>query len=187
MEETLQSSLQEGESILWRGKAEAFETLDKTHKNHFIKNTVISSIIAIVCAIFLFSTGGFETKSFVLTLIIAVLCMIPSINVLQDASKLRKMEYIATTDRLIVLRDAVRSAYYSQIHEGAFLEDEDGHISLACGKDALKAKPYKRREICVVGAGTSESGNEIERFCFYAPTDRDALTKILHEKMPAIF
>ena len=128
-----------------------------------------------------------EQKSVILILVVLLLAMIPTINVLSDASKLKKIEYIATTERLIVLRDSVRSAYYSQIRTACLRQDEDGHTSLLCGPDAVKAKSRKFRELCVVGSNATDSSAECERFCFYAPADRKALEKILHEKMPSLF
>ena len=187
MEETLKASLSKGEEILWRGHAEPFQTLDKTHKPDFIRKAMIAAFIAIAFAIFMFSMGGVEKKALYMIAIVLFLCAIPASNVITDALKLRKMEYVATTERLIILRDAARSAYYSQIRTGAFKEDIDGHVSLVCGPDAMKAKPYKRREICVVGAGAGESGAECTKFCFYAPTDRETLEKVLHERMPSLF
>lgn len=187
MEETLQASLNSGEQILWRGHAESFETLDKTNKPNFTRKCIIGGAIGIGFAAGLIAAGGLATKNIVLSLVVLLLALIAAINVLSDASKLRKIEYVATTERLIVLRDSVRSAYYSQIRTAAFRQDEDGHYSLLCGPDALKAKTHKYREICVVGAGTQESGAEIERFCFYAPTDRANLQKVLHEKLPSLF
>ena len=187
MEETLQTSLNKGEEILWRGHAEPFKTLDKTHKPDFIRKVLIGMAIVLAFAIFMLSMGSADSKTLTMIAVAALLCLIPAINMITDALKLRKMEYIATNERLIVLRDAVKSAYYAQITSGAFKEDLDGHISLVCGPDAVRAKPHKRREICVVGQGSGESSSECERFCFYAPTDRKTLEKILHEKMPSLF
>ena len=187
MEETLQLSLNKGEEILWRGHAEPFQTLDKTHKPDFVRKAVIGAAIVIGFSIFLLSIGKVENKVLFMIVAALLLCSIPAVNVISDASKLRKVEYVATTERLIVLRDAARSAWYSQIKTAAFKEDLDGHVSLVCGTDAVKAKAHKRREICIVGAGVSESGAECERFCFYAPADRASLEKILHERMPSLF
>ena len=187
MEEILNSALNKGEEILWRGHAEPFQTLDKTHKANFVQKVLIGAAIAISFAVFLITMGKVENKTLILIGVVLLLCAIPAINVITDASKVRKTEYVATTERLIVLRDTVRSAYYSQIKVGAFKEDLDGHVSLVCGPDAMKAKPSKRREICLVGAGASESGVECERFCFYAPADRKALEKILHERISSLF
>ena len=162
MEETLQASLNNGEKILWRSGTEAFETLDKTNKPAFIRNGLIGGFIAIVIAIAMIATGGFDRKTLLIIVIAFLLCAIPTSNTLSDASKLRKIEYIATTERLIVLRDSVRSAFYSQIQAAAFRED-------------------------VVGNSSSDSGAGCVRFCFYAPKDRAALQNILHEKMPSLF
>lgn len=187
MEETLQASLNKGETILWRSGTEPFETLDRTNKPDFLRKCLIGGFIALAITIAMIAAGGFDQKTLLIIVITFLLCAIPTINVLSDASKLRKIEYIATTERLIVLRDSVRSAFYSQIQAAAFREDEDGHVSLLCGSEGMKAKPKKFRELCVVGANNTDSGSECERFCFYAPRDRAALQNILHERMPSLF
>lgn len=158
MEELLQTSLQENEEILWRGKPEPFETLDKTHKRKFITDVVIGLLITILITVVYVLVGrhtGVSVKPLIL-LVILILCGIPAFNILGDASKLRKTEYIATNQRLIVLRDTDRSMEYGAIHEAEFRKDSDGHISLVCGSDALSAKESKWREICTIGQTASE-------------------------------
>ena len=51
MTEQLKEALQEGEQLLWQGKAESFETLDRTHKQNLIMTTVISLGVALAICI----------------------------------------------------------------------------------------------------------------------------------------
>ena len=187
MEEILNSSLNSGEEILWRSHPEDFEILDQTHRSAFLRKAVIGAAIALGFIAILLFTGNLVPKSWILIVIATLLCAIPAINVYNDGSKLRKSEYIATSERLIVLRDAVRSAEYSKILSGGFLKDSDGHTSLLIGREALKAKPTKWREIAVVGMGSQENAEEVARFCFYALQDIEPIKTILHEKVPSIF
>ena len=120
----------------------------------------------------------------VVILIIMILCGIPAINVLGDASKLRKMEYAVTDQRLIILRDSLRSAYFPSIREAAFRADPDGHISLLCGSDALKAKPDKWREVCLIGQSATERTDVCNRFVLYAPSDLNGLKAVLKDRLP---
>lgn len=188
MDEILNASLLPGEQILWRGKAETFTILDKTHKKRFTVSVCIGLLITVLVAIIYFAAmlrHGLSARPYVL-LIVLLLCGIPAFNILGDASKLRKMEYVVTDQRLLVLRDAVRPMAFSAIHEAGFSTDADGHVSLLCGKDALNAKPDKWREICVVGQGSSDGPDVCTRFAFYAPADLQGLKAALKDKLPVV-
>ena len=47
MEEQLREYLMEGEQLLWTGRPESFETLDKTNKTSIIVGLVIKAIITL--------------------------------------------------------------------------------------------------------------------------------------------
>ena len=186
MDEILKAGLHPDEKLLWRGKPEPFETLDKTQKKKFVVSAVIGLLITItVGTLYAFAVlrSGADVKP-VLILIVLILCGIPSFNTLGDASKLKKMEYVVTDQRLIILRDSLRGMPYSAIHEAAFREDPDGHVSLLCGKDALKAKPDKWREICIIGQNASEGTDVCNRFVFYAPSDLNGLKAAVKDSLP---
>ena len=98
MDEMLKAGLLPDEKILWRGKAEPFTTLDKTHKKRFIICAGIGLLITTLVAVAYFAAiarGGLRAKPYVL-LIVLLLCGIPAFNMLGDASKLKKMEYVVT-------------------------------------------------------------------------------------------
>ena len=184
MDEMLKTGLLPDEKILWRGKAEPFTTLDKTHKKRFIICAGIGLLITVLVAVAYFAAvarGGLKAKPFVL-----LLCGIPAFNMLGDASKLKKMEYVVTDQRLIILRDSLRPMPFKAIQEAGFRTDDDGHVSLLCGKDALKAKADKWREICVVGQSAADGSDVCTRFVFYAPADLKGLKAALKDRLPII-
>ena len=188
MDEMLMTGLLPDEKILWRGKAEPFTTLDKTHKKRFAVSACIGLLITVVVAIAYFAAvarGGLRAKPYVL-LIVLLLCGIPVFNMLGDASKLKKMEYVVTDQRLIVLRDSLRPMPLKNIHEAGFGTDADGHVSFLCGKDALKAKPDHWREYCVVGQSNADGADVCSRFVFYAPADLNGLKAALKDRLPII-
>ena len=186
MEEMLKAGLQPDEQILWRGKAETFTTLDKTHKKKFIICACIGLLITILVTVSYIITAlhsDMQIKPFV-PLIVLLFCEIPAYNLIGDASKLRKMEYVVTDQRLLVLRDSLRGMELSTIHAASFGTDADGHVRLLCGKDAMRAKPSKWREICVVGQTASDGNEECTRFAFYAPADLKGLKAVLKDRIP---
>ena len=188
MEEMLKDKLMPDEEILWRGKAEPFETLDQTHRKKYVTDLILGAAVAfLLIGLYVLAVlkGGAAFMLF-LPIVVLVLCGIPAINILRDASKIRKMEYFATNDRLIVLSDHVRSMDYSSIKEAEFRADSDGHVSLLCGKEALEAKQDKWRECTVVGQGSMVDEGECVRFVLYAPEKLDELKAVLKDRVPAL-
>lgn len=186
MDEMLKTGLKPGEQILWRGKTEAFTTLDKTHKKKFAIFACIGLLIAALLTIAYLSAamrGELEVKPFVL-LIVLLLCGIPAFNMLSDASKLRKTEYVVTDQRLLILSDSLRPMAFSAIQEAGFGTDADGHVSLLCGKDAMKAKPDKWRTMCLAGNNIAEGTDICAHFVFYAPADLKGLKAALKDRLP---
>ena len=51
MDEMLKTGLQPNETLLWRGKPESFETLDKTHKKKFIVAAAIGLFITLLVGV----------------------------------------------------------------------------------------------------------------------------------------
>ena len=48
MKERLKDYLEHGEEILWHGRAEQFEAMDKTHKAYYIRRGVIAAAVLIL-------------------------------------------------------------------------------------------------------------------------------------------
>ena len=194
MDETLKTALHADEKILWEGKAASFTTLDKTNKPFFWISLAIGlAFFAALTAAYVRITtrSGGDLKWGVLAVIL-VLALLAPIRCLSDAGKIRKLRYLATDQRLMVLSDSgFRSAAYGRIDQAAFRTDADGVTSLLCGRYAVKAKERKRREIAVigmVGGDRNETDQPIESFGFYALSKQDvgALRGILKQQCPTL-
>ena len=125
-------------------------------------------------------------------IVMLVLVVLAPSRFLTDASKIRKLRYMATDQRLMVVTEGgARSVTYGRIDQAAFKTDGDGMTSLLCGKMAVNAKENKRREIAVigmVGGDRAEEGQPIESFGFYGLDKKDVgtLRSILNQRCPAI-
>ena len=121
-----------------------------------------------------------------------ILAALTPVRFLTDAAKIRKLRYVATDRRLMVVSEgAARSAAYGRIDQAAFRTDADGVTSLLCGALALAAKENKRREIAVIGmVGGDRAGEDqpIESFGFYSLSKQDvgALRGIMKQQCPAL-
>ena len=187
MEELLKESLREDEKLLWSGRPEAFETLDKTHKSPFIRRGIITAVVTIaLCVAYVILVRAKEAPVKPAVLVIVAACGIFIIlRGLLDASKIRKRTSYAITDkRLLILTDSAKSVEYSAISAAKLDRDEDGHTSLLCGEDAIKARPWKRRAAVLSGAITNENTGMCERFVLYALPDADKIKEILKPYLP---
>ena len=182
MEELLKESLREEEKLLWSGSPEPFETLDKTHKTPFIRNGIITGLITIaicVAYVILANIEDVPLKPGVLVIVAACGIFI-IVRALLDASKIRKrVQYAITDKRLIVLTDSAKSVEYSAVSAAKLDKDGDGHASLLCGEDAIKAKPWKRRALVLTGAVTNDTTGVCESFVMYALPETDKVKEIL--------
>ena len=52
MKERLKDYLEHGEEILWHGRVEQFEAMDRTHKAYYIRRGVIAAAILILLLAF---------------------------------------------------------------------------------------------------------------------------------------
>lgn len=187
MEELLKESLREDEKLLWSGRPEAFETLDKTHKSPFIRRGIITAVVTVaLCVAYVILVRAKEAPVKPAVLIIVVACgVFIIVRGLLDASKIRKRTSYAITDkRLIILTDSAKSVEYSAISAAKLDRDEDGHTSLLCGEDAIKARPWKRRAAVLSGAITNENTGMCERFVMYALPDAEKIKEILKPYLP---
>ncbi|MBR1456186.1 MAG: hypothetical protein IJ594_03375 [Oscillospiraceae bacterium] len=187
MEERLREQLEEGEQLLWTGKAEPYETLDAVHKRPFTLKCVIGYLIALAVIVTYVSVARETGIQPLLILLVLAIASIGPLNVLGDGRKLRRAVYAATDRRLIAVGENVRSVEYDKIAEAAFREDEAGHVSLLCGYNALKAKSAKWREITLVGHTFDEDDkSRCAAFALYAVDDANGLKKVLREKIPGV-
>ena len=128
MEELLKEALREDEKLLWSGRPEAFETLDKTHKSPFIRRGIITAVVTVaLCVAYVILVRAKEAPVKPAVLIIVVACgVFIIVRGLLDASKIRKRTSYAITDkRMLILTDTAKSVEYSAINMAKLDRDED--------------------------------------------------------------
>ena len=170
MEDILKSKLKDDETLLWCAVPEAFETLDKTHKAHFMRKAILVAI-GMVAVILLYILAAAKNHAAVQPLVIAVLLAAGAYGIfgdILDANKLRKKTVYGLTDQRIiaVMGMSTESVDYERMGKGdyEFVTDEDGHTSLLCGERAREAKPHARRSVTVCGAQNNAETGECHGF-----------------------
>lgn len=150
MDVMLKSYLEKDEKILWDGGPEAFATLDRTHRQPFMKKLLITLITtAVLLGLYIFGLGHAEPLIIAVVVVIALyICASTHMNAMQ----LKKARYLITDRRIIVMNNDFTSAHYADIPMAFFRKDADGHTSLICGEYAAQLKPHKWRGFSAVGA-----------------------------------
>lgn len=98
MEDILKSKLKDDETLLWCAVPESFETLDKTHKAHFMRKAILVAI-GMVAVILLYILAADKNHAAVQPLVIAVLLAAGAYGIfgdILDANKLRKRLFTAS-------------------------------------------------------------------------------------------
>ena len=187
MDETLKSRLNEGENILWQSKAEAIQALDKTNKKRFVTNLIVCAAIAIVLIVLYLTNVKGEVKTSAIVLVL-ILCAFAPLRRILDASAVKKLQYIVTDQRLLVVNGVeIKAVDLGRIQDAVLKQDEDGHLSLLVGSKGVKAKADHWREVALVGQpGSLPEEEPIETFAFYAVEDRTGLKKVLAKVLPLV-
>ena len=182
MEERINEMIEEDEKLLWEGRPEAFQTLDKTNKSHFIKSSIITAVVTIIVLggyILAIRRTGAELKMG-LVVIIALLSLYLIFNIFIQANRLRgKTGYAITDKRLIVVSGDAKGIPYSQIPLASIRTDEDGHSSLLCGAHAVKAPPSKWRGSAAIGIRTDSETGICDDLVMYAISEPEKVRNIL--------
>ena len=186
MEDILKSKLKDDETLLWCAVPEAFETLDKTHKGHFVRKAVLVAAAAVaLIALYIIAAG--RNHAPVQWAVVAILLAAGAYGVfgdILDANKLRNKTIYALTDQrmIAVMGMSTEAVDYERMTKGdyEFVTDEDGHTSLLCGERAREAKPHGRRSVTVCGAQNNAETGECHGFGMYGITEHvDAIDAIL--------
>lgn len=188
MDDKLIGKLDADEKILWRGKPEPFEALDKTHKTHFIRRIVITAVV-VVLLIAGYIISANNTGAGIMPAVIVIILAVGVYAVcspLLDARKLKKAEYVVTDRQIIVITGDTKCVAYDKLGEGRFAVDEDGHTALLCGKEAVAMKPHKWRSRAVVGPAMDMDTDACVSLVLYALPEVDKVKKILAEYIPDI-
>ena len=178
MKERLKDYLEPGEKILWQGRVTPFESMDHTHKAYYIRRGIIAAAVLILLIALYIPTAiktGAGIKPGVLLVIVAAgiygIC-----SPMLDVRKLRKMEYVLTNEKLMLVTPSdVRSVKLSAIPTARMASDADGHWSLLCGPDCDSLAPCKRRVATLTGAILDQDSMMCDRFVMYGVDDVQGL------------
>ena len=174
MEEKLKAKLKDDETLLWTAKPEAFETLDSTHKKHFVMKGILLSVI-FLALIAIYIRAALSTHSTIQIPVILIGLAAYAYGLFGeflDANKLRNKSLYALTDQrmIAVMGMSVEAVDYERLSDYEFVTDEDGHTSLLCGERAREVKPYGRRSATVCGAQNNAETGECHGFAMYGIT-----------------
>ena len=178
MQERLKDYLEHGEAILWHGRTENFEAMDATHKRYYIRRGIIAAMVAVLLIALYIPTAiktGAGVKSGAVV-VIAAAGIYGVCSPFLDVRKLRKMEYVLTNEKLLLVSTGdVRSVKLSAIPTARLASDADGHCSLLCGPDCDRLAPCKRRAATLTGAILDQDSMMCDRFVMYAVDDIQGL------------
>ena len=188
MEELLKKAMEDGENLLWSARPEKFETLDKTYKPLFTKKLTISLLVGLFLSVgyFILSKRSEAEIKWGFLVLVWLFCVISPVNVFRDANSLRKNTVYAMTDRrlfTVIDSTTVRDVTLAQIEKASFLTDEDGHVSLFCGKEGKKPGS-NLRSITLTVPSINEETDKCERYVMYAVPQADKLQKLLKDYVP---
>ena len=145
MKDIFVEELREGEKLLWYGKPEEFETMDKTNKQHLIRRSII--IIGVVAALCVIYVAYAMSKGIVIKPALVVLAMagavMGAVNGFLECKKIRKMGYAITDQRIISVLELPKSLEFNRVKEVAFKTDEDGHTSILFGTKTIFKRAKK--------------------------------------------
>lgn len=176
MEQKLRSLLAEDETLLWSGRPEAFETLDKTNKQSILTGLVIKiAVVAVLLFLYIRAAGdGAGIKPGVLAVIVLIGAYAAA-NPFLTARRLRKNTFYALTDKRVLRAGANDSAVpYERMKNAVLRTDADGHTTLLCGPRTKNLKPHQWRSEADAAFINGPDDPEALRVVLYAvPVDKE--------------
>ena len=181
MEQQLREHLMEGEQLLWSGRPEAFETLDKTNKSSIITGLVIKLLVTIGLLV-VYVISARDNSVIVAILALAAVALA---NPFLIARRLRRKTVYGLTDKR-VLRSGVfdQAIPYERIRSAELRTDEDGHTSLLCGPRSAGLKPRKWRSEAEASFIDNRDEPEAARVIFYAIPVSEEVKGLLKQYLP---
>lgn len=186
MEEQLREHLVEGEQLLWVGRPESFDTLDRTNKASIIVGLVIKALVTLGILL-LFILPGRENggvKPGVIAFILAFAAFAFA-NPFLIARRLRQKTIYGLTDKRIMRSGANDQAVpYERIRSAMLRSDADGHTSLLCGPRSINLKPRQWRGEADAAFINNAGEPEADRVILYAVLMDDELKSLLEKYLP---
>ena len=184
MEQKLKAKLKDDETLLWSARPEAFETLDKTHKSHFItKASIIAVVFAAIVVVYIKAAINTNSAIQIPVILIGLVAALYGIfGEFLDANKLRNKTLYALTDQRIIamMGMSFEAVDYTRLTDYDFVTDGDGHTTLISGPRVREAKEYSRRSATVCGAQNNAESGICEGYALYGITEHvKTIDKIL--------
>ena len=187
MEDMLSSVLETGEEVLWRGKPETFETLDKTNKPAIVKSEIIKLVISaalIIAYIVAVGSNGAGIKPGIIIIILAVMAYALASPFLHTNTLRRKVEYVITNQRLITIKDEAKGVEFDKIKTAEIKTDADGHTTLLCGPASVKTESDKWRTNATLGLRLDNDTLDCDGLTWYAIPNAKEAEALLKKYMP---
>lgn len=185
MEEKFRELLEKDETLLWCGRPERFETLDKTNRQSIVVGTVIKvCVIAGILALYIKGALMAAGIKWGMVAVIVAFGAFALANPFLVARRLRDKTFYALSDRRILRTGANDgSVPYERIKSAALRTDEDGHTTLLCGPRAKNLKPRQWRGEADAGFINGPDDPEALRVILYNLPMTKELRAILKEKI----
>ena len=187
MEKQLREHLLENEQLLWTGRPEAFETLDKSNKTSIMVGLVIKLVVTLgILLLYGMSArqDGGNIKPIVIVFILAIAAF-AIVNPFLLARRLGKKTIYGLTDKRIIRSGSTDGAVpYARIKKAVLRTDDDGHTCLLCGPRACGLKPRQWRGEADAAFIDSHDEPEADRVILYALPMDDRLKDLLNKYLP---
>lgn len=182
----VREKLQDGEEILWTGKAEKGRIMTRLYTPVYLRNILISygffGFIAVICVLDNIKSG--QPVDLIPPLLMLAFGSVVPLAGIADAVRAHKLQYAATDRRLFSLgREAVNSVPYVSIHEALLKQDSDGFTSLLCGSAGTRMKESRWRTYATMNNTTISEDQNCEYFILYAVNDPEGLRKALKGRL----
>ena len=187
MEDMLSSVLETGEEVLWKGKPESFETLDKTYKPVIIKGEIIKIVVSLallIAYIVTVNNSGAGVKPAIVVIILAVMAYALASPFLHANTLRRKVEYVITNQRLFTIKDDAKGVEFGKIKVAEIKTDDDGHTTLLCGPTAVKANVDKWRGDAAIGLRLDNDTLDCDALTWYAIPNAKEVEVLLKKYLP---
>lgn len=187
MEDMLSSVLETGEEVLWKGKPESFETLDKTYKPVIIKGEIIKIVVSLallIAYIVTVNNSGAGVKPGIIVIILAVMAYALASPFLHANTVRRKVEYVITNQRLITIKDDAKGIEFDKIKVAELKTDDDGHTTLLCGPTSVKTEASKWRTDAALGLRLDSETLDCDALTWYAIPNAKEAEVLLKKYLP---
>lgn len=171
-----------GEQILWASMSRPGKLMDEKNKKRNM-TWFISIGVAFALLMFFYARACIRAGTSVFTVVTLVFILMAAIIFLDPVttfSKLKKVEYAITNQRVIVCSSTASSFSIplSKAQPVQVIEEGDGTATLIIGTDH-KAKTTKLRSMGLMGLFVNENGKDIPHPVFYHVPDAKEAVRIL--------